>query len=130
MEQRLIDEATEKFVAVYKKTPKECGLTEIGIYEKQNAFLYAHSKEEIVAYKTCQNIIRWMMVWYLWPLALTMIVLIFCALPEVIAGNWLSIAFVGPVAFFVMWVILFLVLAAKALHADRISRDRVVWINY
>ena len=48
MEQRLIDEATEKFVAVYKKTPKECGLTEIGIYEKQNAFLYAHSKEEIV----------------------------------------------------------------------------------
>lgn len=92
--------------------------------------MYAHSKEEIVAYKTCQNIIRWMMVWYLWPLALMMIVLIFCALPEVIAGNWLSIAFVGPVAFFVMWVILFLVLAVKAWHADRVSCDRVVWINY
>ena len=99
MEKNLIEEATAKFVAVYGKTPRECNLTEIGIYEKQSAYLFAHSKEEIVAYKTCQNIIRWMMVWYLWPLALMMIVFIFFALPEVIAGNWLSIAFVGPVAF-------------------------------
>ena len=130
MEKNLIEEATAKFVAVYGKTPRECNLTEIGIYEKQSAYLFAHSKEEIVAYKTCQNIIRWMMVWYLWPLAVAMLIFMFGALPEVIEGNWLSPLFVGPVAFFVMWGILFLVLCYKALRADRIARDRVVWINY
>ena len=59
MEKRFTEEATALFVATYGKTPRECNLTEIGVYEKQRAYLYAHSKEEIVAYRTCQNIIRW-----------------------------------------------------------------------
>lgn len=54
------DEAIALFKKQYGKTPKEEGFPVIGIYERQNAFLYAASEEAIESYKTEQNIIRGM----------------------------------------------------------------------
>ena len=67
-----IDEAVNLFKEKYGKTPKEQGFSVIDIYEKQHAFLYADTEETIRAYKNHQNIIRWVLAWYLWPLALVM----------------------------------------------------------
>ena len=62
------DEAISLFKLAYGKTPQEAGFPVIGVYEKQDAFLYAVSEETIKAYKTQQNIFRFMMLWYMWPL--------------------------------------------------------------
>ena len=65
------NEAISLFKRTYGKTPQEIGFTEFDIYKKQNAFLYASSQQVIKAYKMQQNILRWIMRWYLGP--------IFCA---------------------------------------------------
>ena len=60
--------AEDLFEMRYGKTPSKAGFPVIGLYERQNAYLYATSEKVIKAYKIQQNIIRWMMLWYFWPL--------------------------------------------------------------
>ena len=60
--------AVDLFEMRYGKTPSKAGFPVIGLYERQNAYLYATSEKVIKAYKIQQNIIRWMMLWYFWPL--------------------------------------------------------------
>ena len=67
------DEAIALFKKQYGKTPKESGFPVIGIYKRQNAFLYAASEEAIESYKTEQNIIRGTIFWGFCPLMLVMI---------------------------------------------------------
>ena len=67
------NKAISLFKLAYGKTPQEAGFSVIDIYEKQNAFLYAVSEETIKAYKTQQNILRFIMLWYMWPLLIMFI---------------------------------------------------------
>ena len=68
------DEAVALFKKNYGKSPKEAGFPLMDIYEKQNAFLYAVSAEVIQAYKTQQNIIRWLITRFTWICAAVMII--------------------------------------------------------
>ncbi|MBO6281986.1 MAG: hypothetical protein J6N49_05610 [Alphaproteobacteria bacterium] len=124
-----INEAIYLFQEKYGKTPEEAGFPVIDIYEKQHAFLYADSKEVIKAYKTQQNIIRWVLIWYMWPLGLAMInfadALIRCQDPM----HWRCLV---TYIFFAFWGILLGVLWLKAESADRHMKlgKNITFLNY
>lgn len=61
MEQQAINQAIDLFQIRFGITPQESRYPVIDIYEKQHAYLYAETEEAIAAYKTHQNIIRWIM---------------------------------------------------------------------
>ncbi len=121
--------AVDLFKMRYDKTPSEAGLPVIGLYEKQSAYLYATSEKVIKSYKTQQNIIRWIMLWYFWPFpvafvgtTMTMIKYVSLTHPSFVA--WCS--------FTAIWSILGFVLMAKALIASRIVKlgKNVTYLNY
>ena len=127
--QEQITKAVDFFKREYGKTPSEAGLPIIGLYERQSAYLYATSEKVINAYKTQQNIIRWMMLWYLWPF------------PVIFIGTIMTMAkylsfthpsFVAWCYFMTIWTILGAVLIAKALIASRIVKfgKNVTYLNY
>lgn len=123
------DEAINLYKGMYHKTPEDDGFPAIGIYEKQSAFLYATSEKVIKTYKTQQNIIRWMLVWYFWPF------------PFAFIGTIISLAkyldftyppFVACSSFMVAWSILGFVLCIKGLMTSRIVKfgKNVTYLNY
>ena len=121
--------AVDRFKERYGKTPSETGLPVIGLYEKQSAYLYATSEKVINAYKTQQNIIRWMMLWYLWPfpvafIGTTMTMIKYTSLTHP--------SFVAWCFFTAIWTILGFVLIAKALIASRTVKfgKNVTYLNY
>ena len=65
----MIEEAVSLFRHQYGIHPAQSAYPVIDVYEKQHAYLYASSEEAVKAYKTQQNIIRWMMTYFLWPVA-------------------------------------------------------------
>lgn len=79
MEQQAINQAIDLFQIRFGIPPQESRYPVIDIYEKQHAYLYAEAEEAIAAYKTHQNIIRWIMCFYLWPLAANTILLFYAA---------------------------------------------------
>ena len=79
MEQQAINQAIDLFQIRFGIPPQESRYPVIDIYEKQHAYLYAETEEAIAAYKTHQNIIRWIMCFYLWPLAANTILLFYAA---------------------------------------------------
>ena len=64
MEQQAINQAIDLFQIRFGIPPQESRYPVIDIYEKQHAYLYAETEEAIAAYKTHQNIIRWIMCFY------------------------------------------------------------------
>ena len=121
--------AVDFFEMRYGKTPSEAGFPVVGIYKRQNAYLYATSEKVIKGYKTQQNIIRWMMLWYLWPL------------PFAFIGTTMSMmeyvslthpTFVSWCFFTALWSVLGLVLIAKALIVSRVVKfgKNVTYLNY
>lgn len=65
----MIEEAVSLFRHQYGIHPAQSAYPVINVYEKQHAYLYASSEEAVKAYKTQQNIIRLVMTYFLWPVA-------------------------------------------------------------
>ena len=124
-----IDEAIDLYRKAYGKTPKSLGFTEISVYEKQRAFLYAKSLAAIEAYKTQQNIVRWMMTWFVWPIAVVFLVWLVTLAKSTDAMHPLCIA---CYIFYGVWVVLALVLGIIAKKADkRITLGKnITFLNY
>jgi len=121
--------AVDLFKDAYSKTPNEAGFPVIGIYEKQSAYLYATSEKVINAYKTQQNIIRWMIVWYLWPFPFAFIGTTMTMMKY---ASFTHPSFVAWCFFTAIWSILGFVLIAKVLIASRIVKfgKNVTYLNY
>ena len=128
-----LKEAVKLFKQRYGKTPKELGLElglpVIGIYEKQHAFLFAVSEDVINAYKKQQNIIRWLLTWFMWPLAIAMI------------AWWVTLAkyqdpwhplFLALYVFYGLWMVLLAVLWFRAKRADKLIKlgKNITFLNY
>ena len=123
------DEAINLFKKTYGKTPQELGFSVIDIYEKQHAFLYATSEEVIAAYKTHQNIIRWVMTRFIWPLAIAMLVWLITLAKYGNVGHPLCIA---SYIFYGVWMVLFIVLYIKVKKAKKLIKlgENVTFLNY
>ena len=127
--QDLIPNAVDLFKESYGKTPKEAGLPIIALYKKQNAYLYAVSQKVINAYKTQQNIIRWMMLWYFWPFP---VAFVGTTMTMMKYASFTHPSFVAWSFFTVIWSILGIVLIAKGLIASRFVKfgKNVTYLNY
>lgn len=128
MEKKQIEEAIALFERQYGAKPENTDFRVIDIYKKQRAYLYGTSQEVINAYKTSQNIARWIIVYYFWPIIVDVILLFICMLKyEANIDNLASKILIG---FGAAWVVLFFVLWCIVIRDDKKSKDTVVWINY
>ena len=127
--EELKPKAIELFKDAYGKTPKEAGFPVIGLYEKQSAYLYATSETVIKSYKTQQNIIRWLMLWYLWPLPVA-----FCGttMTMIKYTSFTHPSFIAWCFFTAFWAILGFILMGRALLASRSAKfgKNVTYLNY
>jgi len=123
------EEAIKLFKKQYGITPHEAGFPKISIYEKQTAFLYATSEEVINAYKMQQNIIRWLMKWFICPLALAVIMWAVVLAKFQDACHPLCIA---CYIFYGIWVVLLCVLWFKVERANKLVKigETVTFLNY
>lgn len=123
------NEAIKLFEQKYGETPSETGLSVISIYEEQHAFLYATSEEVIKAYKNQQNIIRWMIKWYIWPLVLVFLIWLVALLKFQDALHPLC---VFAYTFYGIWAVLCIVLGIKVWKAKRIAQlgETITFVNY
>lgn len=129
MEKGIIDAAISKFKKTYDKTPEECGYPFIGIYKKQHAYLYGRSEKAIAAYKTSQNIIRWMMTFFMWPVAIDATLCFYWLIRT--QADLLHPMVVGTISFFVLWcVVLFGILWHKVYKTEKLHKDNVIYLNY
>lgn len=121
--------AVDLFKMRYGKTPSEAGLPVIGLYERQSAYLYATSEKVINAYKTQQNIIRYMMLGYLWPFP---IAFVGTTMTMIKYTSFTHPSFVAWCFFTAIWTILGFALIAKALIASRTVKfgENVTYLNY
>lgn len=121
--------AVDLFKDKYGKDPSKAGFPVIGVYERQNAYLYATSKKVIKAYKTQQNIIRWMMLWYLWPFP---IIFIGTTMTMMKYTSLTHPSFVAWCTFMATWSILGFVLCAIVLITSRTVKfgENVTYLNY
>lgn len=129
MEKKLREQAISLFVDKYGKTPKECGLKEIDVFEEKGMFLYGPTSEAIKGFKTVQNIIKFIMLWYFWPLVIAFVFFMF-GLPYIASGEYNHPLVVFPILFIILWALFYLVLWHKAWKGDKVSRKNVVWIHY
>ena len=58
-------QAEDLYLRAYNHYPKDDKVKVIDIYEPQSAYLYGRTKEAVDAYKTSQNIIRFMLVYFM-----------------------------------------------------------------
>lgn len=89
--------------------------------------MYASSEEAVKAYKTQQNIIRWVMTYFLWPVAVDTTLLFYAAVRFQKLNHPLIIC---CIAFYACWGLLLLVLAHKAFKAEKKQKNKVLWLNY
>ena len=83
MEKKREKEAIDLFIASVGKEPKACGYNAIDIYEKQRAYIYAKDEKTLKAFKSSQNIIRWIILWGFWPIFLCLCIIFFYGIPRV-----------------------------------------------
>lgn len=82
----------------------------------------------INAYKTSQNIARWIIVYYFWPIIVDVILLFICMLKyEANIDNLASKILIG---FGAAWVVLLFVLWYIVIQSEKKIRGKVVWLNY
>ena len=128
MEKKQIEEAIALFERQYGAKPENTDFRVIDIYKKQRAYLYGTSQEVINAYKTSQNIARWIIVYYFWPIIVDVILLFICLLKyEANIDNLASKILIG---FGAAWVVLFFVLWYIVIQSEKKIRGKVVWHNY
>ena len=127
--QKEIPKAVDLFKMKYNKTPGAAGLPVIDLYERQNAYLYATSRKVIKRYRMQQNIIRWLMLWYLWPFP---IIFIGTTMTMIKYTSLTHPSFVAWCSFFAIWGILGLVLCAIGLITSRTVKfgKNVTYLNY
>ena len=121
------EEAVSLFRHQYGIHPAQSAYPVIDVYEKQHAYLYASSEEAVKAYKTQQNIIRWVMTYFLWPVAVDTALLFYAAVRFQKLNHPLIIC---CIAFYACWGLLLLVLAHKAFKAEKKQKNKVLWLNY
>ena len=123
------NEAINLFKEKYGKTPQELGFPVISVYEKQSAFIYAHSEEVIKAYKTQQNILRWIMTRFMWPLAIVMIIGLGALVKYQDTSHPL---FSAIFAFFAAYMVFFFILFIKVKRAEKLIKlgKNVTYLNY
>ena len=131
MDAKLKQQAIDLFVTKYCKTPKEYGVPVVDIFKPQRAFIYAPSDDVAKAYKTSQSILRWLMIWGLWPLGLDFILFGAYVFPRV---SSIDIIF-APItlcliAFFVLWSVALFCLSVYGYFLGSKSENRVYFINY
>lgn len=121
--------AIELFKKHYGKTPEEAGFPEIEVFEKQQAFLYATSSEVIRAYKTQQNIMKWIVTWYFGPMFIGIITLIWAFLKY--HDPW-HIICLSSYIFFSVWILLFMILYIKMYFSKHYIRfgETITYLNY
>ncbi len=128
MEKKQIEEAIALFERQYGAKPENTDFRVIDIYKKQRAYLYGTSQEVINAYKASQNIARWIIVYYFWPIIVDVILLFICMLKyEANIDNLASQILIG---FGAAWVVLFWVLWYIVIQSEKKIRGNVVWLNY
>ena len=128
MEKKQIEEAIALFERQYGAKPENTDVRVIDIYKKQRAYLYGTSQEVINAYKTSQNIARWIIVYYFWPIIVDVILLFICMLKyEANIDNLASKILIG---FGAAWEVLFWVLWYILIQSEKKFRGKVVWLNY
>ncbi len=113
MEKNDQDRAIALFEKYYEVTPSQKGVPVIDIY--RGLFLYAASNEVLEACKKSQDILRFMMMYFMWPLV-GIVILFFVGLSE---GNAMSSLCLFSYVFFVLWGILFIVLLIKYNKANK-----------
>lgn len=127
MKQQEINHAISLFKSRFGKTPEESPFPIIGIYKKQHAYLYGATEEAIAAYKKSQNIIRWEVKFYIWPIVLDFIIFFwgifkFQSLTHPII--WIA------AAFFICWFILLIVLQCIVTITDKKIKGKILFLNY
>ncbi len=127
MEQKLTEKAIALFQNEFGQQPANLGYPVIDIYPKQCSYLYAQSVKAAEAYKTQQNILNWIMRFYLFPLFVN-VVIGFTGMCKF--QNFTHPLVMGTIIFFFCWVILLLVLWHLAAKADKKHRGKVIWLNY
>ena len=127
--QEEIPKAVDLFKMKYNKTPGAAGLPVIDLYERQNAYLYATSRKVIKRYRMQQNIIRWLMLWYLWPFP---IIFIGTTMTMMKYASLTHPSFVAWCSSMVIWSILGFVLGAIGLITSRTVKfgKNVTYLNY
>ena len=128
-----VQKRTDEAINLYKercgKTPEEDKFTVVGIYKKQRAFLYATSEEVIKAYKTQQNIVRWIITWYFWPAPFLFIGMLIGFLKKT---DFTHPLFIVCAILFAGWAILGFVFITKASKTIRIIKfgENITYLNY
>ncbi len=123
------NEAVNLFKKRYGKTPEESGMPEIDIYEKQGAFLYAVSQETIQAYKTQQNILRWILSSFIWPIVI--VVLNFFIAIIIYQEVWHPLCLASYIVF-VLYLVLLFVLSTKIKKTERLIKldKTIIYLSY
>ena len=122
-------DAIHFFEERYGKTPEELGFPAVDIYERQNAFLYAVSSRYIQAYKTQQNILYGLMMWFNWPLGIDFFVwLIAFAKHEDYKHPLCIVCYV----FYGVWATLLIVLDILIRRVDKKIKlgTNIIYLNY
>lgn len=130
MNKKLEKEAIDLFITSVGKKPKDCGYNAIDIDEKKRAYLYAKDEKTLKAFKSQQNIIRWIMLWGFWPIVLCLCLIFFYGIPRVETIEDLQKPLImASIVFFVAWTILLLSLCIRAYILEKQAKS-AYWINY
>ena len=130
MDKKREKEAIDLFIASVGKEPKTYGYNAIDIYEKQRAYIYAKDEKTLKTFKSSQNIIRWIMLWGLWPLILCLCIIFFYGIPRVETIEDLQKPLImASIVFFAAWTILLLSLCIRAYILEKQAKS-AYWINY
>lgn len=125
MDERMKNHAVLLFHEKYRKDPETEGL-KIDYYQAKDMFLYSTSQEAIKAFKICQNILMWLMKYFLGSLFGCFIIEALVLIKFSVA---MSTAFYVAFATWGVWVVIFLALAVFCVIQERkIKKNPVIFI--
>lgn len=124
-------EAIKKYYDTYGRTPLEDGVKVIDIYTKQKAFLYGRTKEAVDAYKKSQNILRFILTFFMWPIVANVLLMFFGFKEGAKNNNMINGYFIFGCIFFVLYCgVFFGILCYRCQKAEKKHKGNVVWLNY
>ncbi len=130
MDKKREKEAIDLFIASTGEEPKVYGYNAIDVYEKQRAYIYAKDEKTLKAFKSQQNIIRWIILWGFWPLILCLCIIFFYGIPRVETIEDLQKPLImASIVFCVAWIILLYILYIRAFILCQKVKS-FYWISY
>lgn len=124
-------QAEALYFRMYNRTVKDDNIKVIDIYEPQSAYIYGSTKEALKAYKTSQNILRFMLTFFMWPVIADFILIFFGFLYGMKTADMFNGYFVVGCIFFILYGgVFFNILWYKVRKAEKLYKGRVVWVNY